>query len=767
MLIVIIIGFFAAIVSPFIHKVTAKYSGIILSFYPISVFVFLCSFIPSVSDGEIFLLENTWFPALGININFLIDGLSLTFGLIISGIGAIIIIYASSYLHGHKKLARFYAYLLFFMTPMLGVVLSDNIFTLFIFWELTSISSYLLIGFNHETDKSRYAALQALLVTGGGGLAMMAGFIMMGTVGGSYSISELINQSALITEHHLYIPILILILLGAFTKSAQWPFHFWLPNAMEAPTPVSAYLHSATMVKAGVFLLARFTPILSGPEIWNILLISFGGFTMLVAAAMAIGQNDLKRILAYTTVSALGIMVFLLGLGGQYAITAAITFLVVHSLYKGGLFLIVGAIDHETGTRDIRMLGGLRKYLPFITIAAVLAALSYSGIPPFFGFIAKELIYEAAASYHVSPVLLTSIAVLTNMFLVATAILVGIKPFFGKWIETPKTPHHEPFKLWIGPVILGVLGLLFGIIPWLMSDNLIDPGVMAIGKIEAVKLSIWHGFNVILMLSLVTLIGGICIFFLSRFVKKQQAFFDTIAKFGPEAIYNVLLKGLVSFASFQTNFFQNGNLRSYFYYIIGMFVGLFFFTVAYHQLYEMITLNLTNIYLYEVLVVIIMILAIILSIISKSVISAIAALGIVGFGVALLFSFFSAPDLAFTQFSIETLSVILLVLVARKVPSIKNFSSKLVLGRDAFISIIAGLTVTSLVLIVLNNPAETKISTYFLENSYVLAHGRNVVNVILVDFRALDTMGEITVLSLAAIGVYTLLKFRSRNNYRL
>jgi multicomponent Na+:H+ antiporter subunit A len=722
--------------------------------------VYLCTFIHPVAQGEVLILEYAWFPSLNINLNFLIDGLSLTFSFIVIGIGAIIVFYASGYLSGHKKLGRFYGYLFFFMISMLGVVLSDNIFALFIFWELTSISSYLLIGFNHESEKSRYAALQALLVTGGGGLAMMAGLIIMGSIGGTYSISELLNQSALITGHGLYIPVIILILLGAFTKSAQWPFHFWLPNAMEAPTPVSAYLHSATMVKAGVFLIARLNPVLSGPEIWHIILISFGAITMLMSAAMAIGQNDLKRILAYTTVSALGIMVFLLGMGGKYAITAAITFLAVHSLYKGGLFLVAGAIDHETGTRDIRQLSGLKKYLPLIFIGAFLAALSYSGIPPFFGFIAKELIYEATAHFHLNPILLTSIAVLTNMFLVATAIMVGIKPFFGKFIETPRHPHAAPFTLWAGPVILGVSGLLFGVFPSIMSDNLITPGVMAIEQIEGAKLSLWHGFNMILLLSFITLVGGIGIFFLSYSVKKQISFFNTIAKVGPEEWYNLFLRGLVTISSKQTKFFQSGNLRSYFYYILSFFIGIIVFTIIKYQLNTWIRFDLSDIYFYEVLIVIIMFLAIFLSIISKSVLGAVAALGIIGFGIALFFALLSAPDLALTQFSIETLTVILLVLVVYKIPKIKKLSSTRIIARDAVLSILAGVTVTALALIVLNNPADSKISGYFLENSYVMAHGRNIVNVILVDFRALDTMGEITVLALAAIGVYTLLKFR-------
>ncbi len=761
MLLSIFIGFLAAIAAPFIYRITPKLSGIILTMVPVGIFIYLANMIGPVSQGDVLLLSYKWFPMLDVNLNFVVDGLSLTFALIVSGIGAIIVFYASGYLHGHKKLARFYGYLLFFMTSMLGVVLSDNILALFIFWELTSISSYLLIGFNHEQERSRYAALQALIVTGGGGLALMAGLLLMGIVGGSFNISELFDQSATIVSHSLYLPILILVFLGAFTKSAQWPFHYWLPNAMEAPTPVSAYLHSATMVKAGVFLLARLNPILSGTDVWHITLIAFGGLTMLMGAAMAIGQNDLKRILAYTTVSALGIMVFLIGLGGKYAITAAITFLVVHAMYKGGLFLVAGAIDHETGTRDIRKLGGLKSFLPLIFLGAILAAFSYSGIPPFLGFVAKELIYESTAHFAVNPVMLTVIAVLTNMFLVATAIMVGIKPFFGKFIEPPKHPHHAPITLWIGPVLLGLLGLVLGMFPGWISKGLILPGVNIIAGFEGAKLALWHGFTPLLLLSLLTLAGGIGLFYISYTVKRHIAFFDKLALYGPEEGYKLMMKGLVTFSTRQTAFFQNGYLRHYFYWILSVFIGLVLGAIYYKDVIGLLRVDFSGIYFYEFLIVVIMLLAAFAALRAKSVLSSVAALGVVGYGIALIFAFFSAPDLALTQFSIETLTVILLVLIAYNVPRFSKISTRKNTSRDAIISIAAGATISILVLLVLNMPSESKISTFFLENSYVEAHGRNIVNVILVDFRGIDTMGEITVLSLAAIGVYTLLKFRS------
>ena len=762
MLTLVFIGFLAASVSVLVHRLWPKASGILLTLVPVSMFVYLLTMMPQVSNGDTIIVSHTWFKSFNINLSFIVDGLSITMGLIVSGIGAIIVFYASGYLKGHKKLARFYAYLLFFMTSMFGVVLSNNIISLFIFWELTSVSSYLLIGFNHEQERSRYASLQALLVTGGGGLALMAGLILLGNVAGTYTISELLHLNPVITGHGLYIPILILILLGAFTKSAQFPFHFWLPNAMEAPTPVSAYLHSATMVKAGVFLLARLNPALSGPEIWHTILLSFGAVTMLMGAAMAIGQNDLKRILAYTTISALGIMVFLIGLGTNFAITAALTFLVVHAMYKGGLFLVAGAIDHETGTRDIRKLGGLFKLLPLVGIGAVLAALSYAGIPPFFGFIAKELIYEAAYNAPLNPYLLLGAAILTNMFLVATAIMVGVKPFFGSYKETPKHPHHAPLSLWIGPVILGSLGVIFGVVAFIPDTYLIAPATLSVFASEGTKLYLWHGFNIILFFSFLTLLGGLAFYKLSSYIKKHMKLFNKVAAIGPEELYKKLLQGMLTFAKAQISFFQNGYLRHYFMWILGFFVGLIVLTVFSFNLLPFIKFNLIDIEFYEALVVFIMFFAAFAAIASKSVLASVAALGIVGYGIALIFTFYSAPDLAMTQFSIETLTVILLVFIVYNVPKFTDISPRKTKIRDIAISATVGLCVTLLLLIVLNSPADAKISDYFLDNSYLEAHGRNVVNVILVDFRALDTMGEITVLAIAAIGVYTLLKFRRR-----
>lgn len=761
MIAALLAGFVAAIAAPFIHRATPRYAGYLLTLIPVLIFAYLASYIPAIANGEIISNHYVWFPELDIHIGFLIDGLSLVFALIVSGIGALIVFYGSSYLEGHHKQGRFYSYLFFFMASMLGVVLSDNLITIFIFWELTSISSYLLIGFNHESEKSRNAALQALLVTGGGGLALLTGMIVMGLAGGSFTISELLTQSAAIHAHELYIPLLVLIFWGAFAKSAQFPFHFWLPNAMEAPTPVSAYLHSATMVKAGIYLLARLAPIVGGTDVWKYSLIAFGGFTMVLGAVQALGQTDLKRVLAYTTVSALGILVLLIGIGTQMAITAAITFLVVHAMYKGALFLVAGAIDHETGTRDVRILGGLGKKMPYITIAALLAALSYAGIPPLFGFIGKELIYESTLHAGWMPILLTAVAVLVNMLLVATAIIVGVKPFFGPLKETPKHPHPAPLRLWLPPVILAVLGLVFGLFPGLVSETIIGPAANSSMNLAFLAdLHLWHGFTLSLLLSGITLIGGILFYYGRRIGRRLDNYLMLHTEYKMESVYNNVIENMLKFAGWQTNFLQNGYLRHYLLWVVSTFLALGVLALVLFVDLSLISLHIHHIYVYEILIVVVILLAAIFAVRSKSVLGAVASIGITGYGVALIFVFYGAPDLALTQFSIETLTVILLVLVVYKIPRFANYSSKSTKTRDAIISIATGSFITIVLLVLLGAEQPETISQYFLDNSYLLAHGRNVVNVILVDFRALDTMGEITVLAIAAVGVITLLKLR-------
>jgi multicomponent Na+:H+ antiporter subunit A len=751
--------FALAVIAPWVYRLGGRKTGAILSLLPFSLAVYFLTFVRGVASGEVFLVAYSWVPSLGLRLSFYLDGWSLLFALLISVVGGLVLIYAGSYLEGHPELGRFYAYITLFMASMLGLVLADNLILLFVFWELTSFSSYLLIGFDHERDSARAGALQALLVTGSGGLALLAGFVLLGQVTGSFEYSASLAQGDVVRTHSLYTPIIFLILAGAFTKSAQFPFHFWLPNAMEAPTPVSAYLHSATMVKAGVYLLGRLSPILGDTPIWSDAVTCVGAITMLLGAWMALHQSDLKRLLAYSTVSALGVLTFLLGINTPHAITGMVVFLFGHALYKGALFLIAGIIDHETGTRDVNRLSGLRRAMPLTAAAGFLAAVSMAGLPPFFGFFGKETVYAALLGEDTAG-LLVAAAVLTNMFFFAVAGVAVAKPFFGRKIAAPKKPHEAPPALWSGPMVLAGAGLVLGLLPRLVDHSLLLPAAQAISRQPvSLELALWHGLTPALLLSIATFAGGLAIYLWREKLSRWSSLFDGIQRWGPERWYEVLLDGLNATARLQTRVLQSGYLRYYLLIIIMTTVA----TVAL-ALSRLDTLDFavrwSDWRFYEVGLAVLVLLATLTAVLSSSRLGAVAALGVVGYGIALLFILFGAPDLAMTQFLIETLMVILFVFVLYYLPRFANLSPPRARIRDAFVALVSGGLVTLLVLAVSSVQLHPKISGYFAENSLTLAHGRNIVNVILVDFRALDTLGEITVLVIAGVGVLALLKLR-------
>lgn len=761
MIAAVLSGFVLAIFAPWLPRLTHR-AALVIALLPLVQVAYFASFIAPITNGEVFSFTYAWVPSLNINLSFYVDGLSLVFALLISGIGTLVVIYGGEYLAGHPQLGRFYASLLMFMASMLGVVLADNLITLFIFWELTSLSSYLLIGFDHERAAARAAALQALLVTGAGGLALLAGFILLGQAGGSLELSALLSRGEAIRAHSLYLPILLLVLAGAFTKSAQFPFHFWLPSAMEAPTPVSAYLHSATMVKAGIYLLARLSPILGYTEAWNYLVTLAGAVTMLIGAALALAQTDLKRILAYSTVSALGTLTLLIGLDTTLAVKAAVVFLMVHSLYKGALFLVAGAVDHETGTRHVEVLGGLRRKMPIITAAALLAALSMAGLPPLFGFISKELLYEAKLQAPNAAWLITGAGVVANALMVALAGIVGLRPFFGRQTATPKAPHEAPFALWLGPALLAMIGLIIGLFPDLIAKPLVAAAVSAVrAEPTEIKLALWHGLNPILALSIVTVVSGAGVYFVRPLLRRSLARrVEMVAPWGPTRLYSLGLDGLNLLARAQTRLLQSGYLRFYLMIIIATTVGLVVYTLASNGQLNGVVRQPGEARFYEIVIAVLILAAAVVVTRAQSRLAAVVALGVVGYGVALIFIFFSAPDLAMTQFTIETLTVVLFVLVLYKLPRFAKYSGLSHRLRDALVAVVAGGVMTVLVLIVTVAPSPSRLTSYFAENSLLLAKGRNVVNVILVDFRGLDTFGEITVLAVAAIGVYALLKLR-------
>lgn len=761
MLIAVFSLFLASLLAPVVRRSALRWSGWILALLPGALFCYFAFNIGSVAGGATFGVGYPWVPSLGVNLSFYLDGLSLLFALLICGIGALVLVYASAYLKGHLHLGRFYSFILLFMASMLGTVLADNLLTLFVFWELTSFSSYLLIGFEHGKETARKAALQALLVTGSGGLALLAGFLILGSIGGTLELSALLGQGELVRAHHLYLPALLLILAGAFTKSAQFPFHFWLPSAMEAPTPVSAYLHSATMVKAGIYLLARLNPVLGGTEPWQYILTVVGGITMLTGAVVAIVQTDLKRILAYSTVSTLGLLVMLLGLDTTEAIKAAAVYLLVHALYKGALFLAAGAVDHSAGTRNVLELGGLRRSMPIVAAAALLAALSMAGLPPLLGFIGKELLYEAKLQVPEASAFITAAGVSANILLVAVAAILCLGPFFGDEKETPREPHEAPASIWLGPLLLAGLGLILGLFPDLIDKPLIAPLVSAVrAEPTEVKLALWHGINPVLLLSIFTVAAGGCVYAARRYLYRAGERAGTLAGWGPARWYDLGLAGLLRTARLQTRILQSGYLRYYLMTVLGAAFLLLFYTLAAKA-------GLAEAdwwpeaFFHEWVIAVMILAAAFFAATSGSRLAAVAAVGVVGYGVALIYILFGAPDLAMTQFCIETLSVILFVLVLYRLPRFSILSGRRARSRDVVTSLASGGIMTTLVLVANTESVHSGIGRFFAENALPKAYGRNVVNVILVDFRGLDTLGEITVLAVASLGVYMLLKKRS------
>lgn len=760
----VLLGFLFSLFLVFAGSYFRGKLAVLSSLIPISLFIYFLTFLPQVSAGEVIYENHEWIPSFGVNLSFTLDGLALLFALMITGVGSLVFLYTAAYLKDHKYLDRFYGYLSLFMAAMLGLVLSDNLMSLFIFWELTSISSFYLIGFNNDKADSRKSALTALGITGIGGLLLLGGAVLLGDVAGTYRISEMLMLRDVITDSPHYLLILLLIFGAAFTKSAQFPFHFWLPGAMKAPTPVSTYLHSATMVKAGVYLLFRMTPVLNGGEIWHTILISVGAVTMVYSAFHIIFRTDLKGILAYSTISALGILVFLIGIGTQAALIAAAVFIVVHALYKASLFLITGIIDHETGTRDVTQLAGLRKVMMPVAIAGFIAALISGGVPPTLGFVGKDLIYEATLHFKDNAIFLTIIAISTNVLLFYAGFVAGVKPFMGKLPEKFEKLHLPSPLMWLPPLVMTLAGLVFGLFPGLIESAFAKPIAMTQAiEFEDFHLKLWHGFNTILGLSAITLLLGTVLYFT---LKPKHALENAIAKLDVIAPKDLLLKlseGFAVFSRLWTNFFQTGYLRHYLSIIVAFLILLLGYLIFTDFSLEIDFSTLTELTIYEISILLMLLSGVLYTVFTKSRLAAVAALGVVGLSFSLLFLFYSAPDLAMTQFSVDTLTVILFVLVLYKLPKYLKLSDTGLRIKHGVLSISFGILITLLILRVLNEPKNTEITEYYAENAYKLAHGKNIVNVILVDFRGIDTMIEISVLIVAALGVFGLLKLRLKS----
>lgn len=743
-----------------VPKNLVKLNPLWVAFLQLGAFLFFAFKIRETTKGEISFLSYEWIPYLGLDLQFRLDGLSIIFSLLITLIGFLVFLYAKAYMKSYAGTTKFYFYLTLFSGAMLGLVLSSNFIQLFIFWELTSILSFLLISFFNEKEQARKAAFQSFFVTGFGGLSLLTGIILIGSEVGSYSLSDWMNNAETIKASNKYLPALLLILIGVFTKSAQFPFHFWLPGAMQAPTPVSSYLHSATMVKAGVFLLARLNPVLGGTEEWTFIIPLIGALTMIVGSYLSITQTDIKAMLAYTTISALGILVLLLGIDTEYSAKAAMVFLFVHAFYKAALFMLAGFIDKKTGTRDIDKLGGLLKAMPVGFIIVSVAFLSMAGLPPMLGFIGKELIYEAKVQSPGIASLILIIGVASNIFMVAVSVLMLTKIFFGKnQLYIKKLGKIEPLYH-IGPGVLAVLSLGLGMFPNLLTV-LIEPALSVIRAEEIhIKLKLWHGFNKVFLISLFTVTMGFVIFYLihkyKTFLLAWRQFNNKVFSIRFSDIFSNGIDNFIRFSNKYTKIIQHGYHRYYILTIIIFASLLLWFQVYVTQGWEQLSIfTLKPFYISGLLAVII--LASMYSIFSRSRVFTIIAMGVVGYGISLIYLYYSAIDLAITQIIVETLTVVMFVLVLQKMPKFAQLSRKRSKIRDAFVALTFGSVMTILALKAIHVDFNHPISDYFIENSYSKAYGKNIVNVILVDFRALDTLGEVTVLAIAALGVYVLL----------
>lgn len=708
---------------------------------------------PLVANGGVLEWAWDWLPTLGIELAFRLDGLSLLFCLLITGVGAMILSYAAAYFATDRRRIQLQWLLSLFALSMLGLVLADDAISLFLFWEGTTLTSFLLVGFDHHLAKARRNAVQALLVTGMGGLALLVALVLAHLETGSWRLSEWNAQG--LTDLALYPVLLVCLLLGCLTKSAQFPFHFWLPNAMAAPTPVSAYLHSATMVKAGVYLLLRLNPALSGPDLWHISLMTLGGITMLLGALWALRQTDLKLMMAHTTVMALGALVLLIGLGTDEALLACVVFILVHALYKAALFLTVGMLDKKAGTRDVTQLSGLGKQMPIAWACAALAGLSMAGIPPLLGFLGKELIYAGTLT---GPILVTAIALVANAMMVITALAVAWRPFTGQPMSE-KTTTDAPALLFWGPLVLGVVALTLGIIPNLIDASLVSTLLTNVtAQPQTVDLYLWHGINGPLLLSLATYALGALGYWKWDAIRQRLANFEQRG-WQFDQVYEFKLNRIHSLAAYCTYGLQNGRMSSYLRttfaaLTLTLWAGILVSGVAIPE--DRLAVGVA-----DIVVLLLGLIGTWVVVTTTHRLLAITALGAVGAAVSIVFVMYGAIDVAMTQLLVDTLMVIFIALALFKLPKVPLARYRHV--GAAVISTALGLGVTLGMLGVLNAPIDLTLAEYFGENSLSKAFGQNVVNVILVDFRAFDTLGEIAVVVIAAVAAIAAIRAKPQD----
>ncbi len=784
----IISPFLLAILVPFMYKLFRQiHTGWFILPLPILLFSYFISYLPITSNQQSVTKSFSWIPALGIDFAAKVDGLGLLFALLITGIGSLVVLYSIYYLDKNKeKLNTFYVYLLLFMGAMLGVVLSDNLLVLYTFWEFTSFSSFLLIGYWYHREKSRYGAQKSMIITVFGGLSMLAGIILLYIMTGTFSITEIIAQSDEIFTNPLFVPALLCILLGAFTKSAQFPFHIWLPDAMEAPTPVSAYLHSATMVKAGIYLVARMSPVFAEHSLWLWLVAGFGIVTLFWGSFSAVKQTDLKAILAFSTVSQLGMIMSLLGIGAAalhfetvedsyftVATTAAVFHLINHATFKGSLFMVAGIVDHETGTRDIRKLGGLMNFMPITFTLAIIGTFAMAGLPPFNGFLSKEMFFTGMVrvldmdifNLDTWGILFPVLAWIASVFTFIYSMVLVFRTFTGKFQpeKLDKKPHEAPIGMLISPIVLASLVIIIGFFPNIISNTLISPAQAAImppaeGYVYDTHIYFWHGFTPELFMTLGVITLGILLF---ATLPKWRSVYDLFPeKLALNRFYDSMLEVSQRTSFNLTRLYMNGFIRTYLVYIFTFFIVALGATLFIKDAFKFDTSNVAPIHYAEVLLALGIAAASISILFVKSRMTSIILLGAVGYTVSLFFVIFRAPDLALTQLVIETISVSLFLLAFYHLPKLRHEERIRFKMTNALISVGVGAIVTMIALSAHSNKLFHSIAQYYVENTYKEAAGKNMVNVILVDFRGFDTMFEITVLGIAALGIFAMIKLR-------
>ena len=776
-LIIIALGIMLAVIFGRIG-LTAKRMSWLLSAFPLAAFIVIVYTFSQNQSGQAQIFSIPWIPALGLNFSLYLDGLSALFALLVTGIGTLIIVYTGQYFGEDRTVWRFLAYLFLFMLAMLGLVLAGDLITLFLFWEGTSISSFLLIAYKFKDEAARKGAFKSLFITGGGGIALLAGFVFIISLGGGADFRTVLASGDLLRSSTLYPVFFMLIVFGALTKSAQFPAHIWLPEAMSAPTPASAFLHSATMVKAGIYLLARLNPAIGYTDMWFWTLSIVGLTTMLVGAYLGFKQNDLKPLLAYSTISQLGVLVALIGQDTEIAFKALVISILAHALYKSALFMMAGIIDHETGTRDIRLLGGMRRQMPVMFWIAGTAALSMAGLPPLFGFLAKETLL-ASATHPSLPAIVDNLFPLTTVLAGALVLAQAGLLVWGVFLGKPANPKHSSQghdpnpAFWLAPAIPAVLSLLIGLSPVepaFLANFLAEAAKAAYGDKVKVSLALWTGINVPLILSIVAVGLGSLIFWQRERIRPAMMGF--LPNLTANALFNGTISGLEWLSKAATSL-QLGRLRFYLAIMILSAIGLVVLFVGLPSSFDIQfdDLNLTGMNGLRLFTLVMLAGAGLVSVFLRRDLHAVIALGISGLGVAVWMALEPSPDVALVQVVVDILATVILILSLNIIPRVQRDraqeftyrQSRPGLLRDAIVATVSGILVMGIAYTALNTrPRQSVVSPFYLENAKTLTGAKDVVGAIVVDFRATDTLVEIMVFSLAGLGIYTLLHYTTR-----